>query len=60
MTPALLDTDVLSLYLRQGDIAIVDHCRRYILVTRNRRQFDRIEGLTVADWSEPETSGDAP
>lgn len=143
MTPALLDTDVLSLYLRQGDIAIVDHCRRYIeqhgrltlsiltyyevvsglqyrdarkqldtfhrfaarnivlpitersaelaaeryaqlrhrgtpvddidlliagialehglvLVTRNRRHFDRVEGLTVADWSEPETSGDAP
>jgi len=30
MSPALLDTDVLSLYLRKGDIAIVDHCRRYI------------------------------
>jgi tRNA(fMet)-specific endonuclease VapC len=141
--PVLLDTDVLSLYLRQGDPAIVDHCRRYIrqhgrltlsiltyyevvsglryrdarkqldafhrfvarntvlpitehsaalaaeryaqlrqrgtpvddidlliagialehglvLVTRNRRHFDRIEGLTVADWSESETSGDAP
>lgn len=143
MSPALLDTDVLSLYLRKGDIAIVDHCRRYIqrhgrltlsiltyyevlsglryrdarkqldgfqrfvarntvlpltersaalaaerygqlrqrgtpvddiglliagialehglvLVTRNRRHFERIEGLTLADWSEPETSGDAP
>lgn len=143
MSPALLDTDVLSLYLRQGDSAIVDHCRRYIqryghltlsiltyyevvsglcyrdarkqldafhrfiarnavlpltersaalaaerygqlrqrgtpvddidlliagialehglvLVTRNRRHFERIEGLTLADWSEPETSGGAP
>jgi len=114
MSPALLDTDVLSLYLRQGGIAIVDHCRRYIqrygrltlgiltyyevvsglryrdarkqldafhrfvarnidlliagialvhglvLVTRNRRHFGRIEGLTLADRSEPETFGDAP
>jgi hypothetical protein len=41
--PALLDTDVLSLYLRQGDAAIVDH----------------IEGLTVADRSESESSGGA-
>ena len=143
MTPALLDTDVLPLYLRQGDSAIVDHCRRYIrhhnrltlsiltyyevvsglrfrdarkqldafhrfvarntvlpitersaalaaehyaqlrqrgtpvddidlliagialehglvVVTRNRRHFERIDGLTVADWSQAETSGDAP
>ncbi len=30
MRLALLDTDVLSLYLRQGDAAIVDQCRRYI------------------------------
>ena len=43
MKPALLDTDVLSLYLRQGDAAIVD----------------RIEGLTVIDWSESESSGRA-
>lgn len=30
MKQALLDTDVLSLYLRQGDAGVVAHCRRYL------------------------------
>lgn len=136
MNPALLDTDVLSLYLKAGDNAVVQHGRQYlrehgslsfsiityyeivsglrhrdarkqlegffafaacnriipmtrrsadlaaehyarlrlqgtplddidlliagialahglVLVTRNRNHFDRIEGLTIEDWTSP-------
>ena len=51
MSPVLLDTDVLvdDIDLLIAGIAL-EH--GLVMVTRNGRHFERIEGLTVEDWSQ--------
>jgi predicted nucleic acid-binding protein len=56
MSPVLLDTDVLvdDIDLLIAGIAL-EH--GLVIVTRNCRHFERIEGLTVEDWSTSIASG---
>ena len=37
-----------------GCIAGQARARGWTVVTENRREFDRVDGLTVIDWTEPQ------
>ncbi len=41
MEPALIDTNIVSMF-----------ANGFVLVTNNRKHFERIKEITVEDWSE--------